>query len=61
MNEIESGSKRKRRIWPWLVLFAVTLLAIYGYRQAVLAWEDMARTWRDLVQLFWWIIPDRQP
>lgn len=60
-NEIENEPKRKRRLWPWLVLLAVTLLAIYGYRQAVLAWEDMVRTWRDLVQLFWWIIPDRQP
>lgn len=61
LNEIENEPKRKRRLWPWLVLLAVTLLAIYGYRQAVLAWEDMVRTWRDLVQLFWWIIPDRQP
>lgn len=23
--------------------------------------EDLARTWRDLVQLFWLIMPDRQP
>ena len=61
LNETENEPKRKRRLWPWLVLIAVTLLAIYGYRQAVLAWEDMVRTWRYLVQLFWWTIPDRQP
>lgn len=59
-NVIDSNPKRKRRLWPWLVLLAVTLLAIYGYRQADIAWEDMVRTWRDLVQLFWWIIPDQK-
>ncbi|KAA3513424.1 hypothetical protein CPJ18_04850 [Agrobacterium rosae] len=52
--------RRRRAIWPWLVLFAITLLAIYAYGQAVTAWEGMVRTWRDLVQLFWWIIPDGQ-
>lgn len=47
-------------MWFWLFLLVVTLLAIYAYGQAVVAWEDTVRMWRDLVQLFWWIIPDRQ-
>lgn len=50
--------RRGRAIWPWFLLLAVTLLAIHAYGQALTAWEDMQRTWRDLVQLFWWIVPD---
>ncbi|WP_077104187.1 hypothetical protein [Agrobacterium sp. DSM 25558] len=61
-QEDPSGEKQRRgrAFWPWLVLLAVTLLAIYAYGQAVEAWGDMVRTWRDLVQLFWWIVPDGQ-
>jgi hypothetical protein len=60
--EYPGGAKRRRgrSIWPWLLLLAVTLVAIYAYGQAVAAWEDMVRMWRDLVQLFWWIIPDER-
>jgi hypothetical protein len=54
----EAKQRRGRAIWPWLVLLAVTLLAIYAYGQAVAAWEDTVRMWRDLVQLFWWIVPN---
>jgi hypothetical protein len=61
LTEIKSKPSQKRRIWPWLALLAVTLMAIYAYGQAVAVWDDMARTWRDLVQLFWWIIPNDEP
>ncbi|KXG87447.1 hypothetical protein ATO67_19265 [Agrobacterium bohemicum] len=61
MNKIENKPRRKRPIWPWLVLLAFTLFAIYAYLQITSALDDMMRTWRDLVQLFWLIIPDRKP
>ncbi len=50
--------KRARAIWPWLVLLAITLLMIYAYGQAIETWRGLAMTWRDLVQLFWWIVPN---
>lgn len=53
-----AGNDRKRRLWPWLLLGVVTILAIYAYVTTVQMIEDMARLWSDLVQLFWWIMPD---
>ncbi|MFK0207815.1 hypothetical protein [Agrobacterium sp. NPDC090283] len=52
----DSGSKR--RLWPWLLLGVVTLLSIYAYATTIQMMEDTARLWSDLVQLFWWIMPD---
>lgn len=53
-----AGNDRKRRLWPWLLLGVVTILAIYAYVTTIEMIEDMARLWSDLVQLFWWIMPD---
>ena len=53
-----AGDDRKRRLWPWLLLGVVTILAIYAYVTTIEMIEDMARLWSDLVQLFWWIMPD---
>ncbi|CUX43550.1 conserved hypothetical protein [Agrobacterium sp. NCPPB 925] len=53
-----AGNNRKPRLWPWLLLGIVTILAIYAYVTTVQMIEDMARLWSDLVQLFWWIMPD---
>ena len=53
-----AGDDRKRRLWPWLLLGLVTILAIYAYVTTIEMIEDMARLWSDLVQLFWWIMPD---
>jgi hypothetical protein len=45
----------------FLALAAVlTLAGIYVYRELTSTAEDLARTWSDLVQLFWLIMPDRQ-
>lgn len=52
------GKDRKRRLWPWLLLGVVTVLAIYAYTTTVQMIEDLTQLWSDLVQLFWWIIPD---
>ncbi|UHS60579.1 hypothetical protein HRR99_03105 [Agrobacterium vaccinii] len=52
--------KRRRPVWPWLLLLAVTLIAIAGYSKLLSDIEDMKRTWNDLVQLFWLIVPDKQ-
>ncbi|TRA85961.1 hypothetical protein EXN24_22100 [Rhizobium rhizogenes] len=63
----ERKPKSKRLIWPWVLLVVLTLAAvltlagIYIYRELTSTAEDLARTWRDLVQLFWLIMPDRQP
>ncbi|MFK0383264.1 hypothetical protein [Agrobacterium sp. NPDC090273] len=54
----EANSKR-RPIWPWLLLGALTLGAIYVYWDVMEMIEDTVRLWNDLVQLFWLIIPDR--
>lgn len=59
----QSGSKRKRRIWPWLLLGALLVLfiaGIYAYLEITAMIEDLGRLWDDLVQLFWLIIPDGQ-
>jgi ABC-type phosphate/phosphonate transport system permease subunit len=63
----ESKPKSRRRIWPWVLLAflalatVLTLAGIYVYRELTSTAEDLARTWSDLVQLFWLIMPDRQP
>ena len=57
----EPKPKSKRLIWPWVLLAVLTLAGIYIYRELTSTAEDLARTWRDLVQLFWLIMPDRQP
>lgn len=50
----------RRPIWPWLLLGLFTLLGIHLYMEVNAAIDDLARTWSDLVQLFWWIMPDPQ-
>ncbi len=52
------GNGRKRRLWPWLLLGVVTVLAIYAYVTTIQMIEDLTQLWSDLVQLFWWIMPD---
>lgn len=59
-DDVSKKQQRRRAIWPWLVLLAITLMTIYAYGQAIAAWEDLVRTWDDLVQLFWLIVPDEQ-
>ncbi|MDP9872334.1 hypothetical protein [Agrobacterium tumefaciens] len=57
----QSVSKRKRRLWPWLVFGALIVLiiaSIYAYLEITAMIEDLGRLWDDLVQLFWLIIPD---
>ena len=56
----EHDKKAKRAIWPWLLLLVVTLVAIIAYSELLSGIEDMKRTWNDLVQLFWLIVPDKQ-
>ncbi|WP_284765352.1 hypothetical protein [Agrobacterium sp. CFBP2214] len=59
----QCGSKRNRRIWPWLVFGALIVLiiaGIYAYLEITAMIEDLGRLWDDLVQLFWLIIPDGQ-
>ncbi|MCJ2876697.1 UNVERIFIED_ORG: peptidoglycan/LPS O-acetylase OafA/YrhL [Rhizobium sp. SORGH_AS260] len=60
-QEAQSILKRKRRIWPWLLVCALILLiaaAIYAYLEITAMIEDLGRLWDDLVQLFWLIVPD---
>jgi len=57
----ERKGSKKKRLWPWLLLLCSTLFAIYVYGQVTETVADLSRTWRDLVQLFWLIIPDKQP
>lgn len=57
-----SGSPRKRRLWPWLLLVAlsvITIFGIYAYLEITAMIEDLGRLWNDLVQLFWLIIPGK--
>ncbi|WP_347881154.1 hypothetical protein [Agrobacterium sp. GD03992] len=56
----QSGSRRKRRVWPWLVLGALIVTGIYAYLEITAMIEDLGRLWDDLVQLFWLIVPDGQ-
>lgn len=53
-----AGNDRKRRLWPWLLMGVVTVLAIYAYTTTVQMIEDLTQLWSDLVQFFWWIMPD---
>lgn len=58
-----SGSPRKRRLWPWLLLGAlivITIVGIYAYLEITAMIEDLGRLWDDLVQLFWLIVPGKQ-
>lgn len=60
-QEAQSAPKRKRRIWPWLLVCAPILLivaGIYAYLEIIAMIEDLARLWDDLVQFFWLIVPD---
>ncbi len=57
----QHATQPKRPIWPWLLLAALTLLAIYAYSEVTSMIDDTVRLWNDLVQLFWWIIPDQPP
>ena len=60
-QEAQSVPKRKRRIWPWLLVCALILLivaGIYAYLEITAMIEDLGRLWDDLVQLFWLIVPD---
>jgi hypothetical protein len=57
-DQRDGAGNKKRRLWPWLLLGVVTILAIYAYATTIEMIEDMARLWSDLVQLFWWIMPD---
>ncbi|AYM05534.1 MULTISPECIES: hypothetical protein [Agrobacterium tumefaciens complex] len=54
----KAGNGGKRRLWPWLLLGVVTVLAIYAYVTTIQMIEDLTQLWSDLVQLFWWIMPD---
>jgi|GEM_PF-2529508 len=63
-QEAQSVPKRKRRIWPWLLISALVLLivaGIYAYLEIIAMIEDLGRLWDDLVQLFWLIVPGEQP
>ena len=53
-----AGEGGKRRLWPWLLVGFVSIMAIYAYVTTVEMIEETARLWSDLVQLFWWIMPD---
>ncbi len=62
-EESKSGSRRRRRAWPWLLSGALALLVIAGifaYLEITAMIEDLGRLWDDLVQLFWLIIPGEQ-
>jgi hypothetical protein len=54
----KAGNGGKRRLWPRLLLGVVTVLAIYAYVTTIQMIEDLTQLWSDLVQLFWWIMPD---
>ena len=53
-----AGEGGKRRLWPWLFVGVVSIMAIYAYVTTIEMIEETARLWSDLVQLFWWIVPD---
>ena len=56
----QSGSPRKRRLWPWLlsvVLVGLLIAGVFAYLEITAMIEDLGRLWDDLVQLFWLIIP----
>ncbi|QXC50883.1 hypothetical protein KHC17_10080 [Agrobacterium salinitolerans] len=58
----QSGSPRKRRLWPSLLLGALAVLfiaGIFAYLEITAMIEDLGRLWDDLVQLFWLIVPDK--
>ena len=60
LDEKENDATQPRRsIWPWLLLAVLTLLAIYAYSEVTSMIDDTVRLWNDLVQLFWWIVPDQ--
>lgn len=54
-NNAKPLQKRKRPLWPWLVLLVLTLMAIYAHQQISMMIEDFTLLGRDLVQLGRWI------
>ena len=55
-----AGFKRKRRMWPWLlvcILVLIIVAGVYAYLEITAMIDDLGRLWDDLVQLFWLIIP----
>lgn len=59
----QSLPRQKRRIWPWLLLGALALLIMastYVYIEVTAMIDGLGRLWRDLVQLFWLIVPSEQ-
>lgn len=57
-NKDDVGRSRPKRkpIWPWLVLLAVTLMMIYAYNEALEMFDGLGQTGRDFVQLFKWLL-----
>lgn len=59
----QSGSTRKRGLWPRLLFGALVVVIIagtYAYLEITAMIEDLGRLWDDLVQLFWLMVPDKQ-
>lgn len=58
INDGKSPPKRKPPIWPWLVLIALTLGAIYLHHQVSVMIEDLKYLSRDIIQLVEWLLPE---
>ncbi len=58
VNPVEGGKPPPKRkpIWPWLVVLALTLAAIYAHHRISLMMDDLAQLARDFVQLMQWIV-----
>ncbi|NTJ42358.1 hypothetical protein G6L28_07050 [Agrobacterium larrymoorei] len=41
--------KRRKPLWPWLLLLVMTLCAIYSYNKITLIAEDMMRNMPDVI------------
>lgn len=53
--ENDRPTAKRKPIWPWLVVFVVTLVVIYVHRRIVMIIDDLALLGRDLVQVFMWL------
>ncbi len=55
-DDVGQSSPKRKAIWPWLAMLAVTLMVIYAYHEALEMFDGLGQTGRDFVQLFKWLL-----